>query len=132
MMKSMVIQPVFATALDEVIHVFQTEFPIELHSLYVYGSVAQGTAIAGKSDLDLCVVFYYPADDLERKISEIQSYIMNLYPMFPKIDVDIGYLKDVLDPKNQKRWGHGSNSFVIFLLVKTYPYLFNIFKSITV
>ncbi len=115
MMKSMVIQPVFATVLDEIIHTFRTEFPIELHSLYVYGSVAQGTAIVGKSDLDLCVVFYSPADDLERKISEIQSHTMSLYPMFPKIDVDIGFLDDVLDQKNQKRWGAWIKFFCHFL-----------------
>ncbi len=105
MKKPVVIQPVFATVLNEVIHAFQTEFSTELHSLYVYGSVAQGTAIAGKSDLDLCVIFHHPADGLGRQISEIQSYIMNLYPIFSKIDVDAGYLKDVLDPKNHKRWG---------------------------
>ena len=114
----MVIQPVFATVLNEVIHAFQTEFSKELHSLYVYGSVAQGTAIAGKSDLDLCVIFHHPADGLERKISNIQSYIMNLYPMFPKIDVDIGYLKDVLDPKNYKRWGAWIKFFCHFLAGK--------------
>ena len=78
MKKSVMIQPVFATVLNEVIHAFQTEFSTELHSLYVYGSVAQGTAIAGKSDLDLCIIFYHPTDDLERKISEIQSYIIDL------------------------------------------------------
>ena len=75
MKKSVMIQPVFATVLNEVIHAFQTEFSTELHSLYVYGSVAQGTAIAGKSDLDLCIIFHHPTDDLEQKISEIQSYI---------------------------------------------------------
>ncbi len=111
----MVIQPVFATVLDEIIHVFQTEFPIELHSLYVYGSVAQGTAVVEKSDLDLCVVFHSPADDLERKISEIQSHIMSVYPMFPKIDVDIGFLEDVLDQKNYKRWGAWIKFFCHFL-----------------
>ena len=115
MKKSVVIQPVFATVLNEVIHAFQTEFSTELHSLYVYGSVAQGTAIAGKSDLDLCIIFHHPTDDLERKISEIQSYIMNLYPMFPKIDVDLGYLKDVLDPKNHQRWGAWIKFFCHFL-----------------
>lgn len=115
MMKSMVIQPVFVAILDEVVDVFRTKFPIELHSLYVYGSVAQGTAIVGKSDLDLCVVFDSPVDDLEWKISEIQSHIMNLYPMFPKIDVDIGFLDDVLYPKNHKRWGAWIKFFCHFI-----------------
>ncbi|NNP73980.1 nucleotidyltransferase [Acinetobacter defluvii] len=115
MTNSIVIESAFSTILNQVIHIFRTKFPIELHSLYVYGSVAQGTAIVGTSDLDLCVVFHYQVDDLEMKISDIQSYIMSVSPMFSKIDIDIGFLDDVLDPKNQKRWGAWIKFFCHFI-----------------
>lgn len=64
MTNSIVIESAFSTILNQVIHIFRTKFPIELHSLYVYGSVAQGAAIVGTSDLDLCVVFHSQVVDL--------------------------------------------------------------------
>ncbi|MDA3442098.1 nucleotidyltransferase domain-containing protein [Acinetobacter bereziniae] len=99
------IQSEFEPVLMQVINVFCTEFPTELHSVYVYGSVAKGTAVIGQSDLDLCVVFVQPVDDVERKISQIKSDIMALTSFFSKVDVDIGVLQDVLNENNRKSWG---------------------------
>ncbi|CAM9215761.1 nucleotidyltransferase family protein [Acinetobacter bereziniae] len=99
------IQSEFELVLMQVINVFCSEFPTELHSVYVYGSVAKGTAVIGQSDLDLCVVFVQPVDDVERKISQIKSDIMALTGFFSKIDVDIGVLQDVLNENNRKSWG---------------------------
>ncbi len=99
------IQSEFEPVLMQVINVFCTEFPTELHSVYVYGSVAKGTAVIGQSDLDLCVVFVQPVDDVERKISQIKSDIMALTRFFSKVDVDIGVLQDVLNENNRKSWG---------------------------
>lgn len=99
------IQSEFEPVLMQVINVFCTEFPTELHSVYVYGSVAKGTAVIGQSDLDLCVVFVQPVDDVERKISQIKSDIMALTGFFSKVDVDIGVLQDVLNENNRKSWG---------------------------
>lgn len=99
------IQSEFEPVLMQVINVFCTKFPTELHSVYVYGSVAKGTAVSGQSDLDLCVVFVQPVDDVERKISQIKSDIMALTGFFSKVDVDIGVLQDVLNENNRKSWG---------------------------
>lgn len=99
------IQSEFEPVLMQVINVFCSEFPTELHSVYVYGSVAKGTAVIGQSDLDLCVVFVQPVDDVERKISQIKSDIMALTSFFSKVDVDIGVLQDVLNENNRKSWG---------------------------
>ncbi|MDN5432299.1 MAG: nucleotidyltransferase domain-containing protein, partial [Acinetobacter sp.] len=51
------IQKAFEPVLENVINHFSRSFVEDLHSIYVYGSVAQGIAIIGQSDLDLCVVF---------------------------------------------------------------------------
>lgn len=99
------IQSEFEPILMQVINVFCTEFSTELHSVYVYGSVAKGTAVIGQSDLDLCVVFVQPVYDVERKISQIKSDIMALTGFFSKVDVDIGVLQDVLNENNRKSWG---------------------------
>ena len=56
MLQSMRIQKAFQPVLEEVINAFSRSFAEDLHSIYVYGSVAQGIAIIGQSDLDLCVI----------------------------------------------------------------------------
>ncbi|MFW1799433.1 nucleotidyltransferase domain-containing protein [Acinetobacter nematophilus] len=99
------IQSEFEPVLVQVINAFCTQFPTELHSVYVYGSVAKGTAVVGQSDLDLCVVFVQPVHEVERKISQIKSDIMALTNMFSKVDVDMGVLQEVLDEANKKSWG---------------------------
>ena len=99
------IQSEFEPVLVQVINAFCTEFPTELHSVYVYGSVAKGTAVIGRSDLDLCVIFVQPVYEVERKISQIKSDIMALTGFFSKVDVDIGVLQDVLNENNRKSWG---------------------------
>lgn len=87
------IQSEFEPVLMQVINVFCSEFPTELHSVYVYGSVAKGTAVIGQSDLDLCVVFVQPVDDVERKISQIKSDIMALTSFFLKLMLILAYYK---------------------------------------
>lgn len=99
------IQSEFEPVLVQAINAFCTEFPTELHSVYVYGSVAKGTAVIGQSDLDLCVIFVQPVYEIERKISQIKSDIMALTGFFSKVDVDIGVLQDVLNENNRKSWG---------------------------
>lgn len=99
------IQKAYQPILKDLISVFAREFTIELDSLYVYGSVAKGNAVVGQSDLDICVVFKHDIQSLDLKIAEIKQSLIVRYSYIPKIDVDIGYLKEVLDEKNKKRWG---------------------------
>ncbi|MCV5333514.1 nucleotidyltransferase domain-containing protein, partial [Escherichia coli] len=49
-------QPEFAPLIKEVLMCLTGGLGQNLHSVYVYGSVARKTAIAGKSNLDLVVV----------------------------------------------------------------------------
>lgn len=97
------IQKEYQSILKDVVSVFTAEFTTALDSLYVYGSVAKGKAVVGQSDLDICVVFKHEITNLDQKIAEIKVKLITRYPFIPKIDVDIGYLKDVLDEKNKKR-----------------------------
>lgn len=99
------IEKEYQSILKDVVSVFTAEFTTALDSLYVYGSVAKGKAVVGQSDLDICVVFKHEITNLDQKIAEIKVKLITRYPFIPKIDVDVGYLKDVLDEKNKKRWG---------------------------
>jgi len=105
MLQSMRIQKAFQPVLEEVINAFSRSFAEDLHSTYVYGSVAQGIAIIGQSDLDLCVVFKNKPKNLNEKIAEISANLRVLYPFIPKVDVDIGFLDEVLNEHSLQSWG---------------------------
>jgi len=100
-----IIQKTFKPILAEVIRTCRITFSQELHSIYVYGSVAKGIAKVGISDLDVCVIFNTQTADQERLIVQIQQKLIEKYPILPKIDFDIGYIHDVLLEKNLNYWG---------------------------
>lgn len=100
-----IIQKIFRLVLSEVIETFKFKFPKNLHSIYVYGSVAKGAAQVGISDLDLCIIFNEQLEDQDQIIAEIQDKLLQKYPFLPKIDFDIGLLCDVLSQQNRNSWG---------------------------
>lgn len=51
------ISDLYNECIEESIKEIKTMFPEKLHSIYIYGSVARGDAIPGKSDLDLLILF---------------------------------------------------------------------------
>ncbi|EPF71422.1 nucleotidyltransferase domain-containing protein [Acinetobacter rudis] len=104
-MHASIIQKTFKPILAEVIRTCRITFSQELHSIYVYGSVAKGIAKVGISDLDVCVIFNTQTADQERLIVQIQQKLIEKYPILPKIDFDIGYIHDVLLEKNLNYWG---------------------------
>ncbi|WP_336143202.1 nucleotidyltransferase domain-containing protein [Acinetobacter sp. 102] len=99
------IQKAYQPVLKDLISVFTREFTTELDSLYIYGSVAKGKAVVDRSDLDICVVFKHQIEHLDQKIAEIKVKLISIYPFIAKIDVDVGYLNEVLHEKNKSRWG---------------------------
>ena len=99
------IQKAYQPILDDLISIFTREFMTELDSLYIYGSVAQGKAVVGQSDLDICVVFKHQIENLDQKLANIKSSLITSYPFIPKIDIDVGYLKEILNQQNRKSWG---------------------------
>ncbi|WP_043974395.1 MULTISPECIES: nucleotidyltransferase domain-containing protein [unclassified Acinetobacter] len=99
------IQKAYQPILKDLISVFTREFTTQLDSLYIYGSVAKGKAIVGQSDLDVCVIFKHQIEHLDQKIAEIKASLIASYPFIAKIDVDVGYLSEVLLEKNKSRWG---------------------------
>lgn len=52
------IQPEFETILFKSIELVKEAFDEHLHSIYLYGSIGRGTAVAGESDLDLTVLVH--------------------------------------------------------------------------
>lgn len=100
-------QAQFKQVIDDVVDHLQRVLKDQLHSVYVYGSVARGQAVACHSDLDLCLIFIRKLDEAELKqLNETHSYLEKTHRVVSKIDFDIGTLADVFDERNLFSWGY--------------------------
>ena len=97
------IQPEFETVLFKAIELVKEAFGEQLHSIYLYGSIGRGTAVAGQSDLDLTVLVHEDVDATE--LVEQTERLLTEHPEVIKIDYDIGRLDVALDPANRFEWG---------------------------
>lgn len=101
------IQPVFTTIVADVISRLSSQFPTLIHSIYVYGSVAQGKALPGRSDLDLTVIFRTQPDAAAlQQLEALQVTLESTHPEVSKIDFDCGALVEVLKYENRLSWGY--------------------------
>ena len=101
------IQPAYAATVADVISRLTRQFPALIHSIYVYGSVANGNAVPGRSDLDLTVIFRTQPDAATlQKIETVQLLAEKHHPQVSKIDFDCGVLAEVLKYENRLSWGY--------------------------
>lgn len=100
-------QPAFSVLVSDVIKRLNAALPDWIHSVYVYGSLIDGTAKETLSDLDLTVIYRHKPDaDVNAKTNAIRSEIERDYPVVSKIDIDPGVLEDVMLPANVNLWGY--------------------------
>lgn len=79
----------------------------QIHSTYLYGSAAKGSAIEGKSDIDLTIILNSPLTPNQQDLlSQLQETLQSQYPKITKIDFDFGLLEEALDKKEFYRWGY--------------------------
>ncbi|PHM49545.1 nucleotidyltransferase domain-containing protein [Xenorhabdus sp. KK7.4] len=101
------LQPEFSHVVADVVTKLSHCFPELIHSLYVYGSVAEGRAKIGKSDLDVSIIFNYEPDQVtSAHLAAVQCELENNNPVVSKIDFDCGLLQQVLHPDNKLSWGY--------------------------
>ncbi|NBF10844.1 nucleotidyltransferase domain-containing protein [Pseudomonas sp. Fl4BN1] len=101
------LQPEYRALLDELRAALTAPASPPLHSLYLYGSVARGTATLGASDLDLCLVLQDPADTAQLlHLENLRQTLQARHPLVSKIDFDIGHLEQVLAAQNLDSWGY--------------------------
>lgn len=82
-------------------------FERAVHSVYLYGSVARGEAITGRSDLDLTLVLRDPpSPELAAQLETARLALQARHPEVSKIDFDIGHLDQARDPANRDSWGY--------------------------
>ncbi|WP_239793790.1 nucleotidyltransferase domain-containing protein [Brenneria goodwinii] len=101
------LQSPFQEVVDEVTNHLTLRLGHLLHSVYLYGSVAQGKAVAGVSDLDVCILLTRRANNIEtHTLSDIRKKIALNHPIVCKIDFDVGILSEALNPDNLYSWGY--------------------------
>ncbi|CAK2510009.1 Nucleotidyltransferase-like protein [Vibrio crassostreae] len=82
-----------------------SELPEQIYGIYLYGSVPRGTAIVGRSDLDVSIVLTTPIGPKERRVfKHLSDTIPEAYPQVSKLDIDPGFLRDVLQLTEKYHW----------------------------
>lgn len=92
----------YMTCIRESVESLKGLFPQQLHSVYVYGSVARGEAIVKKSDLDLIAIF---DNNLSSdKLAELKKHAGELSQKYCFLVRDVGiavaYYDYTVDPSN--------------------------------
>ncbi|MBD0786838.1 nucleotidyltransferase domain-containing protein [Vibrio sp. Y2-5] len=81
-------QPEFQPAVDDLVRFLRAGVGDALHSIYLYGSVARKTAVAGQSNMDVVIVTKRPFED--RKVTLLNTIRWRFQKSFPFItDVNI-------------------------------------------
>ncbi|MGG4662214.1 nucleotidyltransferase domain-containing protein [Providencia vermicola] len=100
-------QSEFQQVITESINCLSALLNKNLHSIYIYGSVAKGQATPYKSDLDLCVIVNQPVNQIEvSHLAQLQETLASDYQVVSKIDFDLGSYPEVMDKANLYSWGY--------------------------
>ncbi len=71
----------------------------------LYGSVPRGTAVVGRSDLDVSIVLNTSIGKKEKRVFQhLSDCIPKAYPQVSKLDIDPGFLSEVLQPQEKFHW----------------------------
>jgi len=101
------LQPAFRPVVDNVIDLLCARLGAQVHSIYLYGSVAKGTAVAGVSDLDVCLITQCAMNAAERDLLRvIAEHVQAQHPLISKVDFDCGTLAEALAVENRFSWGY--------------------------
>ncbi|MDX7985841.1 nucleotidyltransferase domain-containing protein [Xenorhabdus sp. 12] len=127
--KSNEFQPAFSHVVSDVVVQLNSCFPELIHSLYVYGSVAEGRAVRGRSDLDMTVIFNHaPNPAITVQLAAVQAELEKNNPIVSKIDFDCGLLQQVLHPNNKLSWGYWLKHHCVCVFGEDLSHRFEPFK----
>ena len=99
------IAPEFQEVVSAVIDSLLSGLPNQIDGIYLYGSVPRGTAVVGRSDLDVSIVLNTPIGQKEKRLFQhLSDTIPKAYPQVSKLDIDPGSLSEVLQPQEKFHW----------------------------
>jgi len=101
------ILPEYDLAIKDSLSKIKEVLPGIVHSAYVYGSVARGNAVHGKSDLDLLLIFTRKLEPEERtKLNTtLESLSKNYSALVREVGVADCTIDAMLNPANEYGWG---------------------------
>lgn len=99
------VQPIYrevvADALESVLALFEGK----IHSVYLYGSVAKGTAVPYESDLDMSVILFDAPDTaMHQKFEALSDEVTGRNPIISKLEYDVGWYQEVMRPEERNHW----------------------------
>ena len=99
--KTPILQP-WLPVVDETVNVYCHHIKDKIHSIYIRGSVARGTAIEGISDVDSFAVVFGGSKDIDTTwFEEFEQYISSKYP-FTTVDMRCINHKALIRPDRLK------------------------------
>lgn len=92
----------YNTCIQDCVAQLKQAFPKQVHSVYVYGSVARGEAVKKKSDLDLLVLFRGDVSEQEKRRLNFlgQSLSKTYVDNFRDVGMAFTNYDYTVDPKN--------------------------------
>ena len=97
--------PEFQEVVSAVVDSLLSDLPNQIDGIYLYGSVPRGTAVVGHSDLDVSIILNTPINPKEKRVFQhLSDIIPKAYPQVSKLDIDPGFLSEVLQPQEKFHW----------------------------
>lgn len=99
------IAPEFQEVVTAVIDSLLSDLPNQIDGIYLYGSVPRGTAVVGRSDLDVSIVINTPIGKKEKRVFQrLSDWTPKAYSQVSKLDIDPGFLSEVLQSQEKFHW----------------------------
>ncbi|WP_459745724.1 nucleotidyltransferase domain-containing protein [Pseudomonas sp. 3A(2025)] len=100
------VQPEFTALVEDVCSTLTRTLGPHVDSIYLYGSVANGHALPGVSDLDITLVLLDTGAQVRERLAAISVDLQQRHPEVTKIDFDTGHRDEVLAEDNRFSWGY--------------------------
>ncbi|VVN02716.1 nucleotidyltransferase domain-containing protein [Pseudomonas fluorescens] len=100
------IQPEFESVVRDVCSTLVEALGTAVDSIYLYGSVANGQARAGESDVDVTLLIDGQLELYNCQLERIKDELQDRHPEVTKIDFDVGTRIEALAPANLFSWGY--------------------------
>ncbi|MCG9691024.1 nucleotidyltransferase domain-containing protein [Vibrio sp. Isolate22] len=99
-------QPEFQPVVNDLITFLKGGLGSNLHSVYIYGSVARKQAVAGRSNLDVVVVTHRPFPEQRTTLlNTIKWRFQKSFPQVTQVAIKTTLVSDVVDFDNIFTWG---------------------------
>jgi uncharacterized protein len=93
------VQPEYQGVPDAAAALLADEFGSHLHSAYLYGSIARGNAVPGRSDVDLIAVLLAAPDDEDRRRADrVERALVERFPVLFSAGVGLTHLQELRSP----------------------------------